>query len=214
MGCIILALMKKIILLLFIVPSLIYCQDIENKKSVNRNSFMIDVSYDSKVIILNEEYSIKEPYSETPFMHEGFNICIGYSINRDGNIATFDNTVIGLDISILRKLFIEDASPSLGIFLRLGKNNFYNHTEYTIGAPDIFFETATPYSFKTGLGYNYFLSKNICLNSKIYYKYIKDGAYVSYLDNNVYYFMVPQEIWLQQIELGIGLQIYLRKKVG
>jgi len=24
--------------------------------------------------------------------------------------------------------------------------------------------------------------------------------------------MVPQEIWLQQIELGIGLQIYLSKK--
>ena len=45
----------------------------------------------------------------------------------------FDNTVIGLDISLLRKLFIEDVSPSLGIFLRLGRNNFYNHTEYTIG---------------------------------------------------------------------------------
>jgi hypothetical protein len=205
--------MKKIILILYIVPSLIYCQDIEKKTSKNRNSFMIDFSYDSKLMNINEEYSITKPdVSGTFFMNERFNICFGYSINRDGNIYTFDNTVIGLDITnILHRLSAKEANPSLGLFLRVGRNNFYNHTEYTLGGPDIFFGTGMSYSFKTGLGYDYFLTENICLNSKIYYKYIKDGSFGSTINDNTFSIIV-QEVKVQQIVLGIGLQIYLRKK--
>ena len=129
--------MKKAIIILFIVPSLIYCQDIEKKTSKSRNSFMIDISYDSKLMNINEEYSID--VSETVFLNEGVSFCVGYSINADGNTYSFDNAVIGLDLTnVLHRLLTEEAIPALGLFLRVGKNNFYNHTEYTIGPPDFF----------------------------------------------------------------------------
>ena len=204
--------MKKAILILFIIPSLIYCQDLEKKTSKSKNSFMIDISYDSELININKEYSKTQPddISSRLYMEENFNICVGYSINADGNVYTFDNAVIGLDLTtILHRLLSEDANGKVGLFLRVGRNNFYNHTELTTGGIDIF-SRIMPYSFKTGFGYDYFLNDNICLNSKIYYQYIQDSEFGSTWNDNTYSSFI-QKVKMKQILLAVGLQIYLRK---
>ena len=182
------------------------------KKKKIKNAWLIEISSDFKLIDISEKYSIAKGDYNSPTIEEEkkFYFSVGYSINTDGNLYTFDNIVIGLDLTgVLYRLSQIEERGDMGFFIRFGRNNFYNHTELTVNGIGIF--TGPDYALKTGFGYDYFLSRNICLNSKIYWRSIHGTTVGSTITSNSFNLMI-QSVKKHQIALGIGLQIYLRKK--
>ncbi len=71
------------------------------KKKKIKNAWLIEISSDFKLIDISEKYSIAKGGYNSPTIEEEkkFYLSVGYSINTDGNLYTFDNIVIGLDLT-------------------------------------------------------------------------------------------------------------------